>query len=80
MQGTPGWGLRDGKLHRTFEFADFAQAMVFVNKMARVAEELGHHPDFSVHYNRVEVTIWTHDTNSVTETDHMLAARITGLT
>ncbi len=75
MQGSR-WGLRDGKLHRTFTFADFVAAMAFVNEMARVAEEKGHHPDFCVHYNRVEVTLWTHDKGTVTELDHELAAAI----
>ena len=57
MEATPGWGMRDGKLHRTFQFADFVKAMSFVNEMARVAEEMGHHPDFCVHYNRIDVAV-----------------------
>jgi 4a-hydroxytetrahydrobiopterin dehydratase len=76
MGQTAGWETRDGKLHRRFEFGDFLKAMIFVNQMAAIAEELQHHPDFSVHYNRVEVTLWTHDAGGITDLDHQLAERI----
>jgi 4a-hydroxytetrahydrobiopterin dehydratase len=75
----PAWTTRDGKLHRTFQFADFVAAMQFVNRMADVAEAEGHHPDFLVHYNRVDVTIWTHAAGGLTENDFILAAKIDAL-
>lgn len=72
----PDWKLADGQLSRTFRFADFRQAMRFVNRMADLAEEEGHHPDFTVHFNQVHVTIFTHAHNGLTENDFVLAAKI----
>jgi 4a-hydroxytetrahydrobiopterin dehydratase len=71
-----GWETRDEKIHKTWTFFDFAAAMDFVNAMAEVAEEEGHHPDFSVHFNRVDVTIWTHAIDGLSENDFILAAKI----
>lgn len=73
-----GWQARDERLLRSFKFADFAAAMAFVNRMAEVAEELNHHPDFCVHYDRVDVTIYTHDLGhrGLTDLDRELARRI----
>jgi 4a-hydroxytetrahydrobiopterin dehydratase len=67
------------RLRRTFRFRDFAEAMRFVNAMAEVAEREGHHPDFAVHWNVVEVTIWTHDVGGLTENDLVLAALVGAL-
>lgn len=77
----PGWALADGstRLRRTFRFRDFAEAMRFVNAMAALAEREGHHPDFAVHWNRVDVTIWTHDAGGLTENDLVLAAQVGAL-
>src|SRR4051812_9679123 len=74
----PSWQLTDEgtRLHRTFRFGNFVQAMAFVNRLAEVAEAEDHHPDFSVHYNRVEVSLWTHTAGGVTENDAVLAARL----
>ncbi len=75
----PAWTVRDAKLHRTLQFPDFVAAMRFVNAMADVAEAEGHHPDFLVHYNTVDVTIWTHAVGGLTENDFILAAKIDAL-
>ena len=77
----PGWSLTDGASHlsRTFRFRDFAGAMRFVDAMAAVAEREGHHPDFAVHWNLVEVTLWTHDSGGLTENDLVLAAQLGAL-
>ena len=71
-----GWEARDEKIHKSRTFFDFAAAMDFVNAMAEVAEAEGHHPDFSVHFNRVDVTIWTHAIDGLSENDFILAAKI----
>jgi 4a-hydroxytetrahydrobiopterin dehydratase len=76
----PGWTVRDERLHRTFSFGDFAGAIAFVNRMAEVAELEDHHPDFTVHYREVEVTIWTHAVGGLSENDFILAAKIDGVT
>jgi 4a-hydroxytetrahydrobiopterin dehydratase len=71
-----GWTEEGGALRRTFTFRDFAEAMAFVNRMAALAEEMNHHPDFCVRWNRVEVSITTHDAGGVTELDRRLAAKL----
>ena len=75
----PGWEARDDRLHRQFRFRDFVTAMRFVNRMADVAEAEGHHPDFTVHYREVDVTIWTHAIGGLSQNDFILAAKITPL-
>jgi 4a-hydroxytetrahydrobiopterin dehydratase len=76
----PGWELRreddQPRLGRRFRFRDFVAAMAFINKMAALAEAEGHHPDFAVHYNRVDVTLWTHAVGGLSDNDFVLAAKI----
>ncbi len=64
------------KLNRTFMFGDFKQAMTFVNKIAELAEEEGHHPDISIFYNIVHITLWTHAIGGLSENDFILARKI----
>jgi len=75
---TPGWRLaeRGTRLARLFEFAGFKTAMQFVNRVADVAEEEGHHPDIAIHWNKVELTLWTHKIGGLHENDFILAAKI----
>lgn len=72
----PAWTARDDRLVRTFSFPDFAAAMKFVNALAALAEDEDHHPDFTVRYNRVEVSTWTHTVHGLSENDFILAAKI----
>jgi 4a-hydroxytetrahydrobiopterin dehydratase len=76
LRELPGWVVDEGaaRLRRTFRFRDFAEAMRFVNALAEVAEREGHHPDFSVHWDTVEVVLWTHTAGGLTENDLVLAA------
>lgn len=76
LQQVPGWELAGNKILKRFEFRDFVGAMKFVNAMAEIAEQQGHHPDFSVQYNRVEVTVWTHAIGGLSLNDFVLAAKI----
>lgn len=71
-----GWELDGDRIRKTLTFADFREAMAFVNRMADAAEAEGHHPDFCVHWNRVDITIWTHAINGLSENDFILAAKI----
>lgn len=64
------------KLTRDYNFKTFLEAMKFVNKVADLAEAEDHHPDISIKYNRVQLTFYTHTTNSVTEKDKQLADKI----
>ncbi|MBI4457955.1 4a-hydroxytetrahydrobiopterin dehydratase [Candidatus Uhrbacteria bacterium] len=75
---TPGWSLdaEAKKISRKFKFKDFAAAMVFVNKVGDIAEAEGHHPDFSIHWNRVDLDIWTHAIGGLFINDFILAAKI----
>lgn len=74
------WRHEDDALVRDLAFPDFAAAMWFVNRVAELAEERGHHPDILVHgYNRVRLTLSTHSAGAVTEADHALAAAIDAL-
>jgi len=74
-----GWTLEGDKLKRLFKFKDFVELMRFVNRMAGTAEAEGHHPDFSVHYNVLDVEIWTHAIGGLSENDFILAAKIGAL-
>lgn len=74
-----GWSVHGEKLHKSLEFDDFVAAMAFVNQMAEVAEAEAHHPDFSVHYNQVNITIWTHAIGGLSENDFILAAKLDAL-
>lgn len=76
LKDLPGWKAKDDKLARTFHFKDFLGAMAFVDRMAILAESEGHHPDFTVHYNIVEVSLWTHAIGGLSENDFILAAKI----
>lgn len=74
-----GWTAKAGKLRKRMTFADFREAMEFVNRVAKLAEREGHHPDFCVHYNRVDFTVWTHAIGGLSENDFILAAKIDAL-
>lgn len=72
-----GWdGTTSEGIAKEYVFADFAEAMAFVNRVAEVAEELDHHPDIHVSYNRVRLVIISHSAGGVTQTCVMLAERI----
>ena len=72
-----GWEERDNALYRRFEFADFAEAFAFMTKVAALAEEHDHHPDWSNSWNVVEITLCSHDKGrTVTSRDNKLAEAI----
>ena len=74
------WLESDGALTKTFEFADFSAAFAFMTRVALLAEAMGHHPDWSNSWNRVTISLTTHDEGDVvTETDRKLAAAIDGI-
>ena len=72
-----GWDVVDGALHRRLTFADFAEAFAFMTRVAEIAEEHDHHPDWSNSWNVVEISLRSHDVGGViTERDARLAQRI----
>lgn len=77
QQQVPQWQVvREHHLTRDFKFPDFLQALEFVNRVGAVAEEQGHHPDILLTWGRVEITLWTHKIDGLTESDFIMAAKI----
>lgn len=74
-----GWQRRDQALCKTFSFANYHETMAFVNACAWVAHRQDHHPDLSVHYNRVDMVFTTHDAGGLTRNDLICAAKIEAL-
>lgn len=71
-----GWTLQGSQLQTTRKFKDFVEAIAFVNKLVEPAETAGHHPDIEVSYNKVKITLTTHDAGGLTQKDFDLAAEI----
>jgi 4a-hydroxytetrahydrobiopterin dehydratase len=72
-----GWEVIEAHhLRKLFKFKDFREALALVNRVGALSEEQGHHPDISFGWGRVEITIWTHKIDGLTESDFILAAKI----
>ncbi len=67
------WSELNGAIQRTFQFPDFVASMRFVNEVARSAEERQHHPDILIRYNKVTLTLSTHDAGGISAKDFDLA-------
>jgi 4a-hydroxytetrahydrobiopterin dehydratase len=80
LKGKMGWSHAGKALHKRFTFKSFMAAIDFVNKTAEAAERAGHHPDITVNYNLVALSLSTHSEGGVTEKDFQLAKEIDGLT
>ncbi len=76
-----GWALTDGRdaITRTFTFADFSAAWGFMSRVALAAEKMDHHPEWTNVWNRVSVTLSTHDAGGLTERDVELARAMDAL-
>ena len=66
---TLSWGISEKNLSRTFVFKDFKEAFAFMAEVAKIAEELDHHPDWSNSWNTVEISITNHQAGGITEVD-----------
>ena len=73
------WFLVGDQIKRDFKFKSFKEAVEFVNKVAWIAEEEGHHPDIYIFYNKVNLTLYTHAASGLTENDFIMAAKINAL-
>lgn len=73
-----GWAMADGRdaITRRFKFADFAQAFGWMSRMALIAEKMDHHPEWFNVYNRVDVTLTTHDADGLSTRDIELARKM----
>jgi 4a-hydroxytetrahydrobiopterin dehydratase len=70
------WEVVDGHhLSRVLHFPDFVAALAYVNAIGAIAEEEGHHPDLLLSWGKVQVQVWTHKINGLTESDFILAAK-----
>jgi 4a-hydroxytetrahydrobiopterin dehydratase len=78
--GDSPWRREGAEIERDFKFADFKEAMAFVNQVADAAEEANHHPDILVHgWNKVRLSLTNHAQGGLTEADFAMAATIDGL-
>ncbi len=75
-RAVPEWSLSAQAIEREFRFKDFRQAIAFVNQVADLAEEQGHHPDIAIAYARVRLTLATHKVGGLTRNDFIIAAKI----
>ena len=74
-----GWALQDNTLSRHFTFTDFVDAFGFMSRVALLAEQRNHHPEWSNVYNRVSIALTTHDAGGISERDFQLAECINQL-
>ncbi|HVN20244.1 MAG TPA: 4a-hydroxytetrahydrobiopterin dehydratase, partial [Dongiaceae bacterium] len=76
-KSVPQWTItNEHHIHREFRFPDFKQALAFVNRVGELAETEGHHPDILLAWGKVEITLWTHKIDGLTESDFIVAAKI----
>lgn len=73
----PDWEVvEDHHLRRTFKFKNFREALDFVNRVGELAEEQGHHPELHFGWGHVELEIWTHKIDGLTQSDFVFAAKV----
>ena len=75
----PDWKQNGKAIERVFEFENFVKAMEFVNHIAEAAEAVNHHPDILINYNKVTLSLISHDSGGVTQRDIKMAGRINEL-
>ncbi len=76
LRDLPGWERAGREISRQYTFDDFKAAMAFVNRVAEAANEMEHHPDILIQYNKVRLTLSTHSAGGLTDLDFALARKI----
>ncbi|HET7580986.1 MAG TPA: 4a-hydroxytetrahydrobiopterin dehydratase [Bacillales bacterium] len=76
LEQVQGWAYADGQLKKTYELDDFKASLVFVNKVGELAENADHHPDILIQYNKVSLSLVSHDEGGITGKDFNLAGEI----
>jgi len=76
LKKVPEWEVEEKAIVRLFEFEDFTESMDFVNAVAEIAEELDHHPDIDIRWNKVKLALCTHSKGGLTPFDFETAERI----
>ena len=79
LASLPGWTRKRLSITRLYEFKDFVTAIKFVDDVAKIAERANHHPDIDIRWNKVRLTLSTHDEGGLTEKDMTLARRFNSL-
>lgn len=79
LQAVPQWQQSEQTIVRTFKFKNFVEAIAFVDKLVEPAEAAGHHPDLNISYNKVTVSLTSHDAGGLTNKDFELAQTISNL-
>jgi 4a-hydroxytetrahydrobiopterin dehydratase len=81
LKSLPGWEKHTNRhaIQQSFKFKDFKEAWDFMSKIALLAEEMDHHPEWSNIYNRVDIILTTHDANGISERDIKMAQHINNL-
>ncbi len=79
LKKRPEWDLEGKAMTRVIEFEDFMEGIDFVNLLAEVAEEAQHHPDITINYTRITISLTSHEAGGITEDDIELADRISNL-
>jgi 4a-hydroxytetrahydrobiopterin dehydratase len=75
LKSLQGWKIEDGKLIKSFSFANYYETMAFVNALAWISHREDHHPDLAVGYNQCKVEYVTHSAGGLTEKDFLCAAK-----
>ncbi|MBI1961704.1 MAG: 4a-hydroxytetrahydrobiopterin dehydratase [Parcubacteria group bacterium] len=76
LQIDSAWEIRGGKLFRHFGFNNFKESKAFVDKVSELAEQVNHHPDITFSFKYVDIVLYTHFRQGLTEADFVLAAKI----
>ncbi len=76
LKGRKGWKRSENALTKTFTFESFRNAIVFVNRVASLADDSDHHPDIDIRYCTVTLLLTTHSAGGLTEKDLKLAERV----
>lgn len=71
-----GWEKVENKLSKNFKFKDFIESFSFITRIAIISEKMNHHPDITISYNSVHIDLTTHDINSISKNDIILARKI----
>ena len=79
LHNLPGWHVNGNAIERVFEFPNFVEAMGFVNRVAEAAEAVNHHPDITINYNKVKLSLTSHDSGGVTQRDLRMAGKVNEL-
>jgi 4a-hydroxytetrahydrobiopterin dehydratase len=73
LKAVPNWSKRAQTILRTFKFEGFLKSIAFVNRIAKQAQKINHHPDIDIRFDKVTLTLTTHDEGGITEKDFSLA-------